>query len=60
MIGLLQSDYPFLLSFSGQFRVGVITFDMFLNISYVDLVPHIKELAELIANELEVASDQVE
>ncbi|CAD5182531.1 unnamed protein product [Musa acuminata subsp. malaccensis] len=44
---------------AGQFRVGVITFDMFLNISYVDLVPHIKELAELIANELEVASDQV-
>ena len=40
--------------------MGVITFDMFLTISFVDLVPHIKELAELIANELEVASDQVE
>ncbi|WOL00571.1 hypothetical protein Cni_G09284 [Canna indica] len=44
---------------AGQFRVGVITFDMYLNITYMDLVPHLKELSELISNELDVDSQQV-
>ncbi|KAH7652450.1 Aspartic peptidase A1 family protein [Dioscorea alata] len=43
----------------GQFQVGRITFDMLLNVSYLDLVPHIKQLTELIGRELEVDVHQV-
>lgn len=45
--------------FPGQFQVGRITFDMSLNVSYLDLVPHIKQLTELIGHELEVDVHQV-
>lgn len=47
--------YPF----SGQIQVGLITFDISLNVSYSDLMPHVTELAELIAHELEVKTAQV-
>ncbi|CAN6562891.1 unnamed protein product [Malus baccata var. baccata] len=43
----------------GEQEVGKITFDMSLNISYSDLKPHITELAEYIAQELEVNTSQV-
>ncbi|KAK1268545.1 Aspartic proteinase Asp1 [Acorus gramineus] len=43
----------------GEFRVGLITFDMFLSIKYPDLVPHVAELAKLIADELEISENQV-
>lgn len=43
----------------GQFKVGLITFDLSLSVTYPDLKPHITELAELIAHELEVDACQV-
>ncbi|KAB2626527.1 aspartic proteinase nepenthesin-1-like [Pyrus ussuriensis x Pyrus communis] len=43
----------------GEQEVGKITFGMSLNISYSDLKPHITELAEYIAQELEVNTSQV-
>ncbi|XP_077233719.1 aspartic proteinase Asp1-like [Tasmannia lanceolata] len=43
----------------GQFRIGLITFDMSLDIKYPDLVPHISELTEHIAQELELNTSQV-
>ncbi|ONK59932.1 uncharacterized protein A4U43_C08F12430 [Asparagus officinalis] len=43
----------------GQIEVGLITFDMSLNVSYSNLMPHITELAEHIAHELEVDAHQV-
>ncbi|KAM1529576.1 hypothetical protein ACFX1Z_018767 [Malus domestica] len=43
----------------GEQKIGKITFDMSLNISYSDLKPHITELAEFIAQELEVNTSQV-
>ncbi|KAJ6822076.1 aspartic proteinase CDR1-like [Iris pallida] len=44
---------------SGQFEVGLITFDMSLSVKYPDLKPRISELAELIAHELEIDANQV-
>ncbi|XP_018680544.2 aspartic proteinase 36-like [Musa acuminata AAA Group] len=41
------------------FESGVITFDMILNIAYAELLPHAKELEELIAHELQVDINQV-
>ncbi|KAF8377612.1 hypothetical protein HHK36_030994 [Tetracentron sinense] len=43
----------------GQVQVGIITFDMSFSIKYSDLVPHITELAEFIARELDVNTSQV-
>ncbi|XP_008790631.1 aspartic proteinase 39-like [Phoenix dactylifera] len=43
----------------GQFQIGLITFDMSLNITYEDLKSHVSELAELIAHELELDSHQI-
>ncbi|KAI5325251.1 hypothetical protein L3X38_034325 [Prunus dulcis] len=43
----------------GELQIGKITFDMSLNISYSDLKPHITELAEFIAQELEVNTSQL-
>ncbi|KAG9440280.1 hypothetical protein H6P81_020445 [Aristolochia fimbriata] len=43
----------------GEFRVGVITFDMSLDVKYTDLVPQVTKLAEYIAQELEVKTYQV-
>ncbi|KAG1366851.1 aspartic proteinase-like protein 2 [Cocos nucifera] len=45
---------------SGPFQVGLITFDMSLNVTYEDLEPHVSELAELIAHELELSSHQIQ
>ncbi|KAF8410158.1 hypothetical protein HHK36_002680 [Tetracentron sinense] len=42
-----------------EVQVGDITFDMSLSIKYSDLMPHITELAEFIAYELEVNTSQV-
>lgn len=42
-----------------HFEIGLITFDMTLNITYAKLLPHTEELAELIAHELEVDKNQV-
>lgn len=47
------------LLFSDLFESGVITFDMILNIAYAELLPHAKELEELIAHELQVDINQV-
>ncbi|XP_010933525.1 aspartic proteinase 36 isoform X2 [Elaeis guineensis] len=43
----------------GQFQIGLINFDISLSVKYPDLVPHITELADLIAHELEVDAQQV-
>ncbi|KAG0464410.1 hypothetical protein HPP92_020479 [Vanilla planifolia] len=43
----------------GQFQVGIITFDMFLNVTYLAIVTHLQELEELIARDLYISSDQV-
>lgn len=45
--------------FPDQFQVGLITLDISLSIKYPDLKPHIAELEELIAQELEVNASQV-
>ncbi|KAG0450530.1 hypothetical protein HPP92_026871, partial [Vanilla planifolia] len=42
-----------------QFQVGIITFDMFLNVTYLAIVTHLQELEELIARDLYISSDQV-
>ncbi|KAL6856221.1 hypothetical protein ACP4OV_019023 [Aristida adscensionis] len=42
-----------------DFDVGLITVDMSINVTYPDLKPHLHELAELIAKELEIDSRQV-
>ncbi|ONK72266.1 uncharacterized protein A4U43_C04F17560 [Asparagus officinalis] len=42
-----------------QLQIGLITFDMSLSMKYPDLKPHINELTELIAHELEVNGSQV-
>ncbi|KAG6513430.1 aspartic proteinase 36-like [Zingiber officinale] len=42
-----------------HFEIGLITFDMSLNITYAELLPHKKELAVLIAHELGVNTNQV-
>lgn len=44
---------------TGQIQVGLITFDMSLNVPYSDIMPHVTELTELIAHELEVDTNQV-
>ncbi|GKU98883.1 hypothetical protein SLEP1_g11818 [Rubroshorea leprosula] len=43
----------------GDVPIGRITFDMLMNIKYSDLEGHINELAELIANELDINALQV-
>ncbi|XP_020580198.1 aspartic proteinase nepenthesin-2-like [Phalaenopsis equestris] len=43
----------------GQIQIGIITFDMYLNLTYSALQPHWKELEELIAHDLDVMSYQV-
>ncbi|XP_068656503.1 aspartic proteinase 36-like [Aristolochia californica] len=43
----------------GEFRVGVITIDMSLDVKYSDLVPQVTKLAKYIAQELEVNTYQV-
>ncbi|XP_058080308.1 aspartic proteinase 36-like [Magnolia sinica] len=43
----------------GQFKVGLITFDMSLSVNYLDLVPHMTKLTDYIARELEVNTSQV-
>jgi hypothetical protein len=42
-----------------EFDVGLITIDMSINVTYPNLKPHLHELAELIAKELEIDSRQV-
>ncbi|KAM5576706.1 aspartic proteinase 36-like [Rosa sericea] len=51
------SGSPYVLS--GDLQIGHITFDMSLNISYSDLKPHITELGEFIAQELDINTSQV-
>ncbi|PKA53274.1 Aspartic proteinase-like protein 2 [Apostasia shenzhenica] len=43
----------------GQYKIGVITFDISLSVEYSDLEPHIKDFTELIARELQVDISQV-
>lgn len=43
----------------GQIQIGIITFDMFLNLTYSALLPHSKELEEFIAHDLNITSYQV-
>ncbi|OEL19813.1 Aspartic proteinase-like protein 2 [Dichanthelium oligosanthes] len=42
-----------------EFDVGLITVDMSINVTYPNLKPHLHELAELLAKELEIDSRQV-
>ncbi|KAG2638115.1 aspartic proteinase CDR1-like [Panicum virgatum] len=42
-----------------EFDVGLITIDMSINVTYPNLKPHLHELSELIAKELEIDSRQV-
>ncbi|XP_050365303.1 aspartic proteinase 36-like [Argentina anserina] len=51
------SGSPYVIS--GDLQIGHITFDISLNISYLDLKPHITELSEFIAQELDVDTSQV-
>ncbi|KAG6608440.1 hypothetical protein SDJN03_01782, partial [Cucurbita argyrosperma subsp. sororia] len=44
---------------SGEFKVGVITFNMMLHVNKSSVKLNITELAELIANEIEVNVSQV-
>lgn len=46
-------------SLPGDYRVGVITFDISLSVNYSDLEPHINEFTELIAHELKVDKSQI-
>ncbi|KAG0460394.1 hypothetical protein HPP92_020289 [Vanilla planifolia] len=55
----LSPSEPHNYSLPGQYRVGVITFDISLSVKYWDLKPHIIEFTELIAHELEVGVSQV-
>lgn len=43
----------------GDFQIGVIKFDMSLSLNYSQLKPHMTELTDFIAHELEVNSSQV-
>lgn len=49
-----QHDFP------GQFEIGLVTFYMSLSIKYSDLKPHVTELAQFIAQELDVNASQVQ
>ncbi|KAG5535552.1 hypothetical protein RHGRI_023349 [Rhododendron griersonianum] len=49
-----QHDFP------GQFQVGLVTFYMSLSIKYSDLKPRMTELAQFIAQELDVNASQVQ
>ncbi|KAF0907115.1 hypothetical protein E2562_015655 [Oryza meyeriana var. granulata] len=42
-----------------EFDVGLITFDMSINVTYPNLKPHLHELAKLMAKELDIDSRQV-
>jgi 2C-methyl-D-erythritol 2,4-cyclodiphosphate synthase len=42
-----------------EFDVGLITVYMSINVTYPNLKPHLHELAELLAKELEIDSRQV-
>uniref|UniRef100_A0A5B6YW79 Putative aspartic proteinase-like protein 2 n=1 Tax=Davidia involucrata TaxID=16924 RepID=A0A5B6YW79_DAVIN len=43
----------------GELQVGLITFYMLLSVKYLDLKPHVTELAQFIAQELDVNTSQV-
>ena len=45
--------------FAGEFRAGHITFYMSLSVNISDLKPHIPELAQNMAKELDVNASQV-
>ncbi|KAA8531614.1 hypothetical protein F0562_006323 [Nyssa sinensis] len=46
-------------SLTGELQVGLITFYMLLTVKYSDLKPHVTELAQFIAHELDVNTSQV-
>lgn len=52
--GLLDNLLP------GQIQVGIIIFDLSLNVTYSEVATHLKELAELIAHDLEVNTHQLQ
>lgn len=57
---MLSDDIFFIkLGCTGDLQIGRITFDMFFSINYSDLRPHIRELADSIAQELDVNTSQV-
>ncbi|KAF5945994.1 hypothetical protein HYC85_016222 [Camellia sinensis] len=47
-------------NFTGQFQVGLITFYMSLSVKYPDLKPHITELAQVIAQDFDLNTSQVQ
>ncbi|KAJ3673043.1 hypothetical protein LUZ60_006417 [Juncus effusus] len=50
---------PALPPLAGQIEVGVITFDMAINVTYEILKPHLNEVAKYIAQELDIDFQQV-
>ncbi|WOL17655.1 aspartic proteinase nepenthesin-1-like [Canna indica] len=56
---IIESPAPSPSVLPDHFEIGLITFDMSLNITYAELLPHTKELAELIAHELQMDTNQV-
>ncbi|XP_031267136.1 aspartic proteinase-like protein 2 [Pistacia vera] len=55
----LPPNEPSNYALPGVLRIGQITFDMSLSINYSNLEPHIPELTEFIAHELDVNTSQV-
>ncbi|KAK9125708.1 hypothetical protein Scep_014554 [Stephania cephalantha] len=55
---MAPNDAPYS-GFPGEFEVGLISFDISLSVNHSDLAPHITELKEFIAHELEVNTSQV-
>lgn len=43
----------------GQFNIGSISFDLYININFSDMIPYVGELSSLIAHDLEVNVSQV-
>jgi hypothetical protein len=51
---------PALPPLPGEIEIGMITFDMSINVTYETLKPHLPEIAKYIAKELEIDFHQVE
>ncbi|KAL6565438.1 hypothetical protein OROHE_004493 [Orobanche hederae] len=57
---MLAPSEPPLSKAPGEIKIGLITFYMLLNVTYPELKPQISELAQFIANELDVNASQVQ
>lgn len=59
LVSLASSLIEYNLQFAGEIKIGLITFSMLLTVKYEDLKPHIPELAQSIAKELDLNASQV-